>query len=216
MVLSMSYPQSWYPDPVTLTKRVRAAQLGDQRAVSALLESLRPAFVAFFERRLPHDEAEDLTQIALLRIANALQRIDPDRASGYVTTVLRNLMRTARKRHVRDESRRSSLDVFLVDARMAPADAQCEFEELARAVYRVAATSLPPALSEIVFGLMRGETTAEIAKQYAVSPVTVRTRLLRARAIMRRELSARLTCDGDMQAKAMVVESKRQRRSAGI
>ena len=186
----MSYPQGWYPDAELVSQRIRAAQGGDERALERLLEGLRPSFLAYFSRRFSPDAAEDLTQIALLRIARAVDRIDPERATNYVTTVLRNLLRTARSRQLRDEHRHLSIDNLIADTREADANARTEYEELARAVHRVSETTLPAPLADIVLGLLRGETPNEIAKRQGVSPITIRTRLLRARAILRRELQS--------------------------
>ena len=188
----MSYPQGWYPDAEVLTQRVRSAQSGDEQALERLLEGLRPSFLAYFSRRLSLDLAEDFTQIALLRIARAVDRIDPERATNYVTTVLRNLLRTARTRQLRDERRHLAVDNLIADARQPDASARAEYEELARAVHRVSETALPPPLADIVLGLLRGETPNEIAKRQSVSPITIRTRLLRARAILRRELQSQI------------------------
>jgi RNA polymerase sigma-70 factor (ECF subfamily) len=188
----MSYPQDWYPDAELLAERIRAAQTGDRQALERLLEGLRPLFVAYFSRRLQPDVAEDFTQVALLRIARAVDRIDPERANSYVTTVLRNLLRTARSRQLRDERRYLGIDDLIADARQ-DVGTRTEYEELARAVHRISATTLPPPLADIVLGLLRGETPIEIAHRQGVSPITVRTRLLRARAILRRELRDELT-----------------------
>ena len=192
VVCWMSESQGWYPDAEVLAQRIRAAQEGDRLALERLLEGLRPSFLTYFSRRLSLDAAEDLTQIALLRIARAIDRIDPQRANNYVTTVLRNLLRTARSRQLRDERRHSAVDDLLADNRQADANARAEYQELARAVHRVSVTTLPEPLAEIVLGLLRGETPAEIAKRQGVSPITIRTRLLRARAILRRELQAQV------------------------
>ena len=188
----MSYPQGWYPDAEVLAQRIRAAQQGDEAALERLLEGLRPSFLAYFSRRFSADAAEDLTQIALLRIARAVDRIDPERATNYVTTVLRNLLRTARSRQLRDEHRNLSIDNLIADSREADVNARTEYEELARAVRRVSETTLSPPLADIVLGLLRGETPNEIAKRQGVSPITIRTRLLRARAILRRELQSQV------------------------
>jgi hypothetical protein len=47
---------------------------------------------------------------------------------------------------------------------------------------------LPVPLGQIVLGLLRGKTPIEIANAEHVNPTTIRTRLLRARAVLRREL----------------------------
>ena len=187
----MSYPQDWYPDAALLAERIRAVQAGDRQALEQLLGGLRPLFLAYFSRRLSPDLAEDFTQIALLRIARAVDRIDPKRANPYVTTVLRNLLRTARSRQLRDERRYLGVDDLIADTRQ-DVGTRTEYEELARAVHRISATTLPAPLADIVLGLLRGETPNEIAHRQGVSPITIRTRLLRARLILRRELRTEL------------------------
>jgi len=47
---------------------------------------------------------------------------------------------------------------------------------------------MSPKLQEVVLGLLRGETPEGTAVRLRLNPVTVRTRLARARAILRREL----------------------------
>jgi hypothetical protein len=47
---------------------------------------------------------------------------------------------------------------------------------------------LPPPLRLVVLGLLEGQTPAEIAASLHLSPVTIRTRLLRARILLRHEL----------------------------
>lgn len=67
---------------------------------------------------------------------------------------------------------------------------------LVRAVRRASGAVLPRELRTVVFARLGGQTTAEIAASQGVSPITVRTRLLRARAIPRRELPDYLPPNG--------------------
>lgn len=189
---SMSYAHAAWPEPQVITNLVSDAQRGPTSAINPLLSTLRPALVSFFARRLSHDAAEDLTQAALLRITRALPSIEPDRADRFIVTVACNLLRTAYSQRARDHRRwapEESAEGIELGTTTA-ADRHAEYEELARAVHRVCAAELPPKLQEIVLGLLRGETPTEIATRLQLNPVTVRTRLLRARAILRRELEA--------------------------
>ena len=86
---------------------MRDAQRGEPRALDVLLARLRPGFVTFFARRLGSDAAEDAAQAALIRIAGAFRRIDPERAGPYIITVAENLLRSECRRHTR-ETRRSA------------------------------------------------------------------------------------------------------------
>jgi RNA polymerase sigma-70 factor (ECF subfamily) len=171
-----------------MSSLVRAAQLGEPRAVDRLLATLRPALLAYFARRLPDDSAEDLAQAALVRITRALPRILPDQADGYVVTVARNLLRSAYRRRARDARRLAGLaEVEGIASSSAPS-AEAEYRELARLVRRVSEAALSPPLRDVILALLQGRTTAEIAAIQRVRDVTVRTRLRRAREVLRREL----------------------------
>ena len=71
---------------------VRAAQNDEDRALDRLLSTVRPALLSYFCRRVPEDVAEDLAQIALIRIVKALPRIDPERAGAFIATIGQNLL----------------------------------------------------------------------------------------------------------------------------
>lgn len=178
-----------WPEPTTLARLVREAKRDDREAVDALLRAVRPSLISFFSSRLAPDLADDLTQCALLRIAGAVQRIDPERADSYLSTVARNLLRTAYRRRVAERRRRVEAELADLPTGEMPSDVQAEYKDLVRAVHRVAMEELPRPLCEIILSLLHGETTTEIAARQSVSPVTIRTRLMRARAVLRRELA---------------------------
>ena len=177
-----------WPPPEELRALVDRAQHDDAGALERLLVALRRPLLAYFSTRVPDDTAEDLTQVALIRISRALPRIESDRAERYVSTVARNLFRSAHRRRVRDGQRYTQGGLVETAESPIALDLDVEYQELARAIERVSNTTLPASLSEIVLGLLGGETPAEIAARQQVSPVTVRTRLLRARAHLRCEL----------------------------
>ena len=148
--------------------------------------------MSYFARRLSGDSAEDLAQGALIRVTRALPTIDPSRSDRFIATVAANLLRTAYAQRARALKRWApEQDAEAAEAPSAP-DREAEFRELALVVHRVSTLKLPPALQEVVLGLLREETPAEIAARLGISPVTVRTRLMRARAILRRELQLEL------------------------
>ena len=163
---------------------VRAAQLGGPHELDALLGAIRPSLLAFFAQRLPPAAAEDLAQVALIRLTRALPRVDPTHADRYLATIVRNLLRTAQRRHAREVRRSSPAE--LAYGLMAPvaADSQVEYGNLARAVRRASAV-LPLPLQEVITGVLHGESYMEIAARQRISPITVCTRLLRARTILR-------------------------------
>jgi RNA polymerase sigma factor (sigma-70 family) len=159
-------------------------------ALERLLATVRPRTFAFFARRFPADHAEDLTQIALLKLANTVMRIDFRRVDLYVGTIVHNLCRTAYRRRRREEDRHTDIaSMDVMEPRPLP-DAVAERAELMQVIRHVAITSLPADLAALLFSVLEGESTAELAVRYQVSPVTIRTRLARVRVVLRRELTA--------------------------
>lgn len=204
----MAQPLSKWPDAERIALLVREAQRDAPGALDKLLAALRPGLVAFFSDRLSHELAEDIAQNALYRVAGALRRIDPERADAYVATVARNLLRTAHRRRAIDSRRHAEIDLAEIPEPRQAAEKQMEYEELARAVHRVVDAKLSPPLAEIVLGLLRGESPTEIAARQGVSAITVRTRLMRARGILRRELQGYLEDSG--QGSSVLTDRRRQ------
>jgi len=183
----MTNPSSAWPASELLGQLVREAQRDGPDALNRLLARLRPALVTFFERRLPSDLTEDLAQLALMRIAKALRRIDPERADSYTITVARNLLRSAYRQRARELLRYSPVGTDLAST-IPASDSQAEYEELVLAVHRAVLTKLPSPLRDVMSRVLDDETPSQIADELHSSPVTVRTRLMRARWILRREL----------------------------
>ncbi len=181
-----------WPPPDELRDLLYRAQQDDPQALESLLTALRSPLLEYFAYRLPLDVAEDLAQVALMRITRAIPRIDLTRADRYVSTIARNLLRTVYRRRAREGQRSAdNFSVEVAESRIS-LDLDLEYRDLSEAIIRVAPAVLPPPLASIVLGLLRGETTAEIAAKQRVSPITIRTRLIRARAVLRRELRAYL------------------------
>jgi RNA polymerase sigma factor (sigma-70 family) len=180
----LQHPSTW-PESTRLASLVREAQRSVPGADESLLAALRPSLLGFFSARLPRELAEDLTQNALIRIAGALPRIDPERADAYLATVARNLLRSAHRRRAVEGRRRIEVDLDAIPIDRESVDARVEREELVRMVHAVIRSELPPALAGTVRAILNGSTPSEIAELQGVSPVTVRTRLMRARAILR-------------------------------
>jgi len=189
----MTDPSSAWPASEMLGHLVREAQRDGPDALNRLLATLRPALVTFFKRRLPSDLTEDLAQLALMRIAKALRRIDPERADSYTITVARNLLRSAYRQRARDVHGYVPVAAELAST-ISPPDSQAEYEELVLAVHRAVLTKLPHPLRQIVDRVLEDQSPGQIARDLHVSPVTVRTRLMRARWILRGELVALTSC----------------------
>lgn len=186
-----------WPATEVLERLVRNAYNGDAGAVDALLSTIRPGLLAFFQRRFAADAAEDLTQLALIRIHGALPRIDPTRADSYISTVARNLLRTNQKSMARSRSREGDADVADIATEIPSAEATVEYADLVGAIHRACLTNLSPGLRDVAMGIVRGQDSATIAADLGVSPITVRTRLMRVRTVLRRELSSYVDSEDD-------------------
>ncbi len=180
------------PDADRLAVLVQAAQDNENKALDSLLSTVRAALFSHFCRRVSQDTADDLAQIALLRIVKALPRIEPERAGAFIGTIAKNLLRTALRRQARDSERlAASITPDELESDLT-ADAGVEQEDLIQAVLRASRQSLPNELRDVVQALLRGESRADIAAAHGISQVTVRTRLMRARLILREELGQAL------------------------
>ena len=181
----MSDRSTSWPATEELARLIRNAQQGQPGALDVLLRTLRLPILRLFKHRLPHDDAEDLTQLALVRIAKAVSRIESMRADRYIRAVARNLLRTTFRTRAIEASRFTSLvEAESVDTG-EDLEALVEYHEILDRILESSRTSLPESLREIVLGLIDGETASDIAAQQRVNPITVRTRLLRARALLR-------------------------------
>lgn len=165
-----------------LGRLVRSAQRGGRDALDALLAKLRPWFVRFFARRVDdRDAAEDLAQNALVRVWQALPRIRADGAAVYLVTIAMNLLRTERQDRRREDQRRATLELDPPMVAPVTPDREAEDRDLTRLVHQLSLTTLSPELHEVVVGLLRGLRQSEIAADQKINPVTVRTRVRRAR-----------------------------------
>ena len=186
-----------------LTLLVTAAQQDETRALDKLLSTVRPALFSYFARRVPDDLADDLAQVALIRIVKALPRIDPKRASGFIGTIGQNLLRTAFRRQARDARRVApSITPDELESGVT-ADQEVDLQDLLDAVMRASSRTLTHELRDVVTALLRGQDRAAIAATQGISQITVRTRLMRARMILREELSeATVISRGSLTGKA--------------
>src|SRR5438552_10295245 len=158
----MTDPSSDWPTSELLGQLVREAQRDGPDALNRLLARLRPALLRFFERRLPSDMTEDLAQLALMRIAKALRRIDPERADSYTITVARNLLRSAYRQRARELLRYSPVGTELAST-IPASDSQAEYEELVLAVRRGVLTNLPRPLEDIMSRVLDDDSPSHTA-----------------------------------------------------
>lgn len=173
---------------------MRAAQRGAPRALDALLARLRPSFVTCFTPRLGPDEAEDVAQDALLRVARALHQINPERAGRYLTRLAWNLLRQECRRCAREARRVVPLERAAAVEAPATPDRDVECRDVVRAVHEFSLASLSPKLRDSVLGLLWDLSPSEMAAQQGAKRSTMRARVRLARARLRREFG--LSCNG--------------------
>ena len=176
------------PDHHEVTRLARAAHGNDARAVDALLSAIRPAFARFFARRLSRDAAEDLTQAALIRTAQLVGRMQPERVRQHMTTIARTLLSAEGERQRREEQEWEAME--LAERVEWPVDLalRAEHEELVRALWRTATLALPSQLQPLVSAMLGERTILEVAAETGLDAATVRRELSRIRLILRREL----------------------------
>lgn len=90
----MQSARARWPSHDELSTLVRAAHDGGPRAIDRVLEAVRPSLRSFFARPFPTVVAEEFAQSALIRVARAAGRIEPERADRYLMTLARNILRT--------------------------------------------------------------------------------------------------------------------------
>jgi RNA polymerase sigma-70 factor (ECF subfamily) len=161
---------------------VRAAQRGDEAALSRLLEAVRPRIYrwALIQTGSP-DDAEDIVQEVLLRAARVLGSFNHE---ARITTWLHTIVRSTTADVRRTRKRRDAL----LRQRSAPDDVTRQ-PDPAGVLLDVVRGSLGilPARQREVFDLvdLQGYTPAEAAAMLEMNGTTVRVHLLRARRRLR-------------------------------
>jgi RNA polymerase sigma-70 factor (ECF subfamily) len=170
------------------TTLVQAAQRGTDHELEILLTSLRPVLFGYFARRVDSAVADDLAQRALLIVARRYRHITPEGAAAWLVTVARNVVRDEYRRSSRAASHRGPLVEANGVAARELTGARAEYAELVDAVVATTRSACTEALRRVILGVLRGLEVSEIACELGITEATVRVRLTRARAILKREL----------------------------
>lgn len=182
---------------------VRNAASGDRGAMEQLLMRAQEAAYRFSLLVCGHaEDAEDVMQDALLKTYQYVNRIDqPDAFRTWLYTTVRNACLMKRRRRVGEPARFESLEhgidrsdgttaAINVADRARPVDEQMIADGMDRRL-RDALGKLPPEYRMIV--VMReieGLSTRDVAAVTGYSEANVKTRLHRARLMLRRYLEA--------------------------
>ena len=184
-----------------LANLARRAASGDQEALERLLSEAQALVWRFSQTVCGHTEdAEDASQEALAQTFRHIPRLrDPDAFRPWLYRTVRNACLMSRRRRAGEPSHHVSIEEMqpgtdAVRRTDVPAT-DLDPEQLAvnaalRRQLAGALAKLPPALRVIVFLRdLEGLSTRDAARALRVSEDVVKTRLHRARVLLRRELT---------------------------
>ena len=178
------------PDLVEAFRRLRDSEGGDG-AVREFDRRLRPRLARYFRHGpWPADEATDLVQKTLVRVyAHVDQLQDPERFTGWLFAIARNVRRTAAAEWgARRAVETPAVETDTIAGRGRDAERAAIDGERARTVARAIA-GLPPRQRQCVLLRARAELSyEEIAEVLRLNPLTVRNHLAQARESLRRAL----------------------------
>jgi RNA polymerase sigma-70 factor, ECF subfamily len=180
---------------------VRAAASGDQEAMERLLMRAQEVAYRFSLLVCGHpQDAEDVMQDALLKTYRYVSRInEPEAFRTWLYATVQNACRMKRRRHVGEPSHLTSIEQGAKDADGEPAPVDIEgharpADQLVMDAWvgerlRRALEALPARYRMIVvLREMEGLSTREVASVVGISEVNVKTRLHRARVMLREAL----------------------------
>jgi RNA polymerase sigma-70 factor, ECF subfamily len=179
---------------------VRLAAGGDRSALERLLTRAQEVAYRFSFLSCGHTEdAEDVMQDALIKTYRYVHRIrDPDAFQTWLFKTVRNACLVKRRRRVQEPRHHLSIEHGRPDREGAPAldvaDRAMRPDEAAINNWlgdrlRAALATLPPLYRVIVFlREMEGLSTRDVAAVLRISEANVKTRLHRARTLLRAQL----------------------------
>ena len=163
-------------------------QLGEPGAMDALVERWHPALWRYVRGLAPDDDAAaEAVQDVWLRVLRAISRLrEPARLRPWLFAIARRVMMD-RLRQAYAEPERAEIDLEDLPAQGDPGD---RGEELAQ--MRDALAVMPFIEREaLVLFYLKELTLAQMAEVLALPIGTVKSRLFRARHMLRRELTDR-------------------------
>ena len=180
---------------------VREAAGGDRDAMERLLMRAQEVAYRFSLLVCGHpQDAEDVMQDALLKTYRYVSRIkEPEAFRTWLYTTVRNACRMRRRRHVGEPSHLTSIEQGAasaggepgpldVEGHARPAD-QLMIDASVNSRLRRALQALPPSYRTIVvLREMEGLSTREVATVAGLSEANVKTRLHRARVMLRQAM----------------------------
>ena len=191
-------PSASETDRAGYARLVTAAAGGDRDAMERLLMRAQEVAYRFSLLVCGHpQDAEDVMQDALLKTYRYVSRIkEPEAFRTWLYTTVQNACRMKRRRHVGEPSQLTSIEQGAthgdgkvgpveVEGHSRPAD-QLLIDSWVSGRLRQALKALPPSYRLIVvLREMEGLSTREAANVAGISEANVKTRLHRARVMLR-------------------------------
>ena len=188
-------------DRASYASLVRASAAGDREAMERLLMRAQEVAYRFSLLICGHpQDAEDVMQDALLRTYRYVGTIkEPEAFRTWLYSTVQNACRMKRRRHVGEPSHLTSIEQGArgsdgaaepveVEGHARPAD-QLMIDSWVSDRLRQALKALPPSYRMIVvLREMEGLSTREVASVAGISEANVKTRLHRARVMLREAL----------------------------
>jgi RNA polymerase sigma-70 factor, ECF subfamily len=149
-----------------------------------------------FARWLAHDpvEAEDLVQETYARALGAAQQFQPgSNLKAWLFRILRNDFIDRRRRSQREASPAHSKDLDAEGERAEPPMGELQLDQIRALVAEdvsAAVHALPESFRTVILLDLEGMTEAEVANVLGCAAGTVKSRLSRARAVLRDRLAA--------------------------
>lgn len=193
--------QSDQHPPVTESGLVAAARLGDEVAIRELIRRLNPRLFRVARGIVPSDaEAEEVVQETYLAAFTQLDRFEERaRFSTWITRIAINTARMHRRRarpveeyDTVTEDRNRQI-VSFPGSQPEAADSVLGRAQV-RALLEAAISELPPDLRlPFLLHEVEGMRVSEIAQDLSINPITLRTRMFRARRQLRAALSEQVS-----------------------
>ncbi len=167
---------------------------GDGDAGSELVERHSEALRRFFANKVP-DAAEDLSQQTLLAALESADRYDPSRSfRSYVLGIANNVLLMHVRKRYRGE--RAGERSYMTSEGLSPSPSRVVAQRQEIAVLLQVLRTIPlerQVLLELYY--WEGLSVSDIATTLELEPGTVKSRLFRARAQLRRRMDAFVPSD---------------------
>jgi RNA polymerase sigma-70 factor (ECF subfamily) len=171
---------------------IAAMRAGDRKAGDLLARRYYRELNTYYRKRLPLEEADELTQLTLLETIGRIERFRAESSfHHYVFSVARRIMLDRQRRLTRRIVTEQAPSSEPPDSRQTPAPDRIARAEL---LERLVATieTLDDHHQSVLMLKLHGATTFEISQALDVQYNTVRSRLARAIAAVRERLGATL------------------------